>query len=80
MDMDFVRYLITLLKTYYPYFVNYVSLSMYILCVDFGLLKSILSGILPESKNPIIKLIHIMLLLQLMIFEMPWLLNGKTNA
>ncbi|OXA37926.1 motile sperm domain-containing protein 2 [Folsomia candida] len=24
MDMDFVRYLITLLKTYYPYFVNYL--------------------------------------------------------
>ncbi|XP_021943222.1 motile sperm domain-containing protein 2 [Folsomia candida] len=29
MDMDFVRYLITLLKTYYPYFVNYlIILSM----------------------------------------------------
>jgi len=24
MDMDFVKYLITLLKTYYPYFVNYL--------------------------------------------------------
>ena len=38
MDMDFIRYFITLLKTYYPYFVNY-----------------------------------------LIIYEMPWLLNGKCN-
>jgi len=26
MDMDFIRYLITLLKQYYPYFVNYLMI------------------------------------------------------
>ncbi|ODM93055.1 Motile sperm domain-containing protein 2 [Orchesella cincta] len=47
MDMDFVRYLITLLKTYYPYFVNYLEICTNLQFVHF----------------------------QLLIFEMPWLLN-----
>jgi len=67
MDMDFVRYLITILKCYYPYFVNYVSCTKRLR--KFWNIK-------PFCRDAC-TILWIHYSFQLVIFEMPWLLNGK---